>query len=257
MPARAGIQIIVYGQRNKDDIAGVLRDVAEIGYDGAETTNLFRQEGDEGAVKALFEETGLALAGAHAGFAEFEDQAKLRENLHYCTSLGAQHLMCSGVGDRGRGLAAYRDACAVFNEAGKICQDAGVHLCYHNHAWEFEDREGDTRGIDVLLDGTDAAVVKFCVDVYWVYHGQDDPARFITANAERGVYYHFKDGERRPDGKARFLELGAGEVDLKAAYAAAAATNPAWITYEQDRTEKTPTESSRESLAYLRGELGL
>ena len=257
MAARAGIQLIVYGPRNREDIFGVLREVAEIGYDGAETGNLFRQTGDEAKVRAVFAETGLALAGTHAGYEQHQDHAMLRENLAYTTALGAKYLMCSGVGDRSRGLAAYRDACSVLNEAGKICAEQSVAFCYHNHAWEFDDREGDTCGMDILLQGTDPAVVKLCIDVYWVYHGQQDPAAFINANADRAAYYHFKDGERQPDGKARFLELGNGVVDLKAAYAAAAATNPEWITYEQDRTEKTATESSRESLAYMRNELGL
>lgn len=250
--SRAGIQVIIYGQRNRDDIAGVLREVAEIGFAGAEVGNLFRQEGNEEAVKALFAETGLALCGCHAGFGEFEDTSRLEENIAFVKALGGRYLMCSGVGDRKRGLAAYRDASRVFNDVGRRCADQGVHFCYHNHAWEFEDREGDTCGMDVLAAETDPAVVKYCLDVYWIYHGQEDPVRFIQANQERAVYFHFKDGVRGEDGRAQFRELGRGAVDLKAAYDAAAALNPEWIVYEQDRTDRTPTESVRESREYLR-----
>src|SRR5688572_3829482 len=207
---RAGIQVIIYGQRNRDDIGGVLKEVAEIGFAGAETGNLFRQEGDEAKVRKLFRDTGLALCGCHAGFAEFEDEGKLRENLAYLHALGGRYLMCSGVGDRKRGLAAYRDASRLFNETGKKCRDAGVAFCYHNHAWEFEDREGDTCGMDVLASETDPALVKFCLDVYWIYHGGDDPVRFINAHRDRAVYFHFKDGLRPGDGTAQWRELGRG-----------------------------------------------
>jgi sugar phosphate isomerase/epimerase len=254
---QAGIQVIIYGQRNRDDIFGVLREVAEIGFAGAETGNLFRQCGEEAAVRRVFDETGLALSGCHAGFNEFQDPAALDGNITFLQAMGSPYLMCSGVGDRKRGLAAYRDASKLFNEVGKKCADAGLRFCYHNHAWEFEDREGDTCGMDVLAAETDPALVKFCLDVYWIYHGQDDPVRFINAHKERAVYFHFKDGVREPDGRAHFKELGAGAVDLKAAYAAAAALNPDWIVYEQDRSEKDPTESVRESREYMRSALGI
>jgi sugar phosphate isomerase/epimerase len=254
---KAGIQVIIYGQRNREDIAGVLKEVAEIGFAGAETGNLFRQEGDEDRVRRMFDDTGLALSGCHAGFGEFQEPDKLRENIAFLTAMGGRYLMCSGVGDRGRGLAAYHDASRLFNEVGRQCADAGVHFCYHNHAWEFEDREGDTCGMDVLAAETDPALVKFCLDVYWIYHGEADPVRFINDHRERGVYFHFKDGIRAADGQAQFKELGAGAVDLKAAYAAAAALNPEWVVYEQDRSDKTPTQSVRESYAYMRDTLGL
>ncbi len=255
--AAAGIQVIVYGQRNRDDMGGVLREVAEIGFAGAETGNLFRQESYEGRVRRLFEETGLRLCGCHAGFAEFQDEQKLRENLSFTTALGSRYLMCSGVGDRQRGLAAYRDAGRLFDEVGRRCRDAGVFFCYHNHAWEFEDREGDRCGMDVLAAETDPDLVKFCIDVYWVHVGGEDPAAFVREHADRGVYYHFKDGGRGADGKPWFTELGRGEVDLPAALDAALATGPEWIVYEQDRSEISPTESVRVSRAYMRSRLGI
>jgi sugar phosphate isomerase/epimerase len=255
--ARAGIQLIVYGQRNRDDVGGVLREVGQLGFAGAETGNLFRQEGDAEQVRRSFAEAGLALCGCHAGFAEYEIPEQLRENLAYLKALDSRYLMCSGVGDRKRGLAAYRDASRRFNEVGKQCRDAGVVFCYHNHAWEFEDREGDTCGMDVLAAETDPALVKFCIDVYWVHIGGEDPAAFIRRHAERGAYYHFKDGGRDADGKPSFSELGRGEVDLKRALAAALETGPEWITYEQDRPTTTATESARASRAYMREELGI
>ena len=255
--SQAGIQVIIYGQRNKDDIANVLKEVAEIGFAGAETGNLFRQEGSEANVRRMFEETGLQLCGCHAGFAEFEDTEKLKENIDFLKAMNSRYLMCSGVGDRSRGLAQYHDASKLFNEIGKRCADNGLIFCYHNHAWEFDDREGDTCGMDVIAQETDPQLVKFCLDVYWIYHGQADPVAFINAHKDRGAYFHFKDGERLPDGKAHFMELGKGKVDLKAAFAAANALNPGWITYEQDRSDGSPSESVRESREYMQSQLGI
>src|SRR3569833_1751275 len=165
--SQAGIQVIIYGQQNRDDIGAVLRDVGQAGFAGAEVGNLFRLEGDEGMVHRFFQETGLKLCGCHAGFGEFEDGSKLTENIRFTRALDSRYLMCSGVGDRKRGLAAYRVASRLFYVVGRRCRDEGAVFCYHIHAWEFEDREGDTCGMDVLAAETDPALVKFCLDVYW------------------------------------------------------------------------------------------
>ena len=88
---------------------------------------------------------------------------------------------------------------------------------------------GGVNGMEILTAETDPDLVKFNIDVYWVWYGKADPADFIAEHADRAGYYHFKDGKRRTDenGNIRphFLELGRGEVDLKAAYAAALAAD--------------------------------
>lgn len=251
------MQIIVYGARNREDLPGVLRDAAAAGFAGVETGNLFRQEGNGDVVRALFAETGLRLAGCHAGYGEFTEPEQLAGNIAYLKALGGRYLMCSGVGERKRGLDAYREASRIFNAVGLRCKEEGVVFCYHNHAWEFEDREGDRCGMDVLGSETDPELVKYCLDVYWIHHGGEDPAAFIRANGARAAYFHFKDGYRNTDGTARFMELGRGEVDLRAAFNAARATAPEWIVYEQDRAEGNPGDSVRISRSYMHDVLGL
>src|SRR5437588_11625880 len=101
--ARAGIQLIICGQRNRDYVEGVLHDVHHAGFAGAETGNLYRQVGREDVVRRYFEENELALCGCHAGFSEFLEADKVREDLYYLNSLNSRYLMCSGGGDRQRG----------------------------------------------------------------------------------------------------------------------------------------------------------
>ena len=88
-----------------------------------------------------------------------------------------------------------------------------------------------------------------------------DPAEFIRANANRAGYFHFKDGEKRIDAAGKsyphFTELGRGEVDLKAAMAAALEVGASWITSEQDQTEIEPAESAALSRRYMRDTLGV
>jgi len=245
---RVGLQLIVYGKRPAEDLGGVLREVKQAGYQGIESGNLF-QLGDP-RVKDLLSETGLAVAGMHAGFADMATAERTDANIAYLKQVGARYLICSGVAD-GEGLERYEKAAPVFNAVGRRCKDAGLVFCYHNHNWEFEE-SGGVKGIHRLAELTDPALVKLCIDVYWVHIGGERPAEFVTRYADRAPYLHFKDGA-----PGIFKELGQGEVDLKAAVEAALAAKPEWIICEQDRTDKDVAQSITESRSYMRDELGL
>ncbi len=246
---KIGMQLIVYGKRWQTDLAGVAREIAGAGYDGIETGNLAAFYPVE-EVRTILAETGLALMGAHFGFADVANPEKLSAGIDLVCALGGNYLACSGVAPA-EGIQAYEQAAVTFNTAGKTCADRGVTFCYHNHAWEFAEFDGE-KGIHRLAQRTDPGVVKLCVDVYWVHIGGESPAEFIARYAERIGYFHIKDG-----GKGRFTELGRGEVNLPDAVNAALRTHPSWLVYEQDTTAKTPEESVKESREYLRRTFGL
>jgi sugar phosphate isomerase/epimerase len=173
--------------------------------------------------------------------------------------MGAHYLMCSGVAG-GDGIEAYQRSAEVFNKAGAFCKEHGVSLCYHNHNWEFTrfpKAGGEVTAIHELCALTDPAVVKLCIDVYWVAVGGEDPAAFIQRYADRAAYFHFKDGLWEPGtpGKAtKFTELGNGNVPLKAALDAALAVKPEWIVTEQDSSNGlNPGECAAVSRKYLAG----
>ena len=253
--AKIGLQLIVYGGRQNRDLAGVLAEVKEAGYEGIEAGNLFAAVGEEAAKKALAD-TGLAVTGAHSGYGDLS--GSLEQNMAYLKAVGARYLICSGVSDR-NSIKGYEDTSDLFNEVGRKCKDEGLVFCYHNHAWEFEELEGGAKGIHRLCELTDPELVKLCVDVYWVHIGGEDPADFIAQYADRAEYFHVKDGgpnKEDPSGRPYFIELGQGEVDLPSACDAALEQNPEWIVCEQDRSEKEPRVSITESREYLR-QIGL
>lgn len=245
---RLGMQLIIYGKRQEEDLEGVLREVAEVGFEGAETGLLIEKVPVE-ELKRLLSEVGLSLCGMHSGYQQVADDETLSKAISYLKAVGAKFLICSGVAP-GEGAEKYDRAAERFNEVGKRCKEEGLVFLYHNHAWEFEEVDG-TKGIHRLAERTDPELVKLCIDVYWAHVGGEDPAELIRRYKGRVVYFHFKDG-----GKGWFTELGKGEVDLRGAKEAALEVGPEWIVYEQDWTEKAPKESAEESLRYLRG-LGL
>src|SRR5207302_3093684 len=68
----------------------------------------------------------------------------------------------------------YRRLADQLNEAGRQCKAAGLHLGYHNHAFEFEGLAGQ-RPIDIMLERFDKTLVGFEVDAFWVSTGCEDP----------------------------------------------------------------------------------
>jgi sugar phosphate isomerase/epimerase len=254
----ASVQLIVFGPRHQSDLAGVLKEVAAAGFPAIEAGNLFASHG-EATARQLLAENGLRVSGAHFGYGDYADASKLDAHIAYAKAIGITNLMCSGVSNS-KTAAGYQQSARLFNEIGKKLADQGLAFNYHNHAWEFDDL-GGVNGMEILSRETDPALVKFNLDVFWLYYGGQDPVAFIQQHADRAGYYHFKDGRKvtGADGKTHpeFLELGTGDVNLKAAYDAAVAAGAQWIVAEQDSTKLAPVESAAISRRFIREALGI
>lgn len=252
-PPTPSVQLIVFGARNQNDLPGVLQDVAQAGFPAFEAWNLFQTLGED-ATRRLLDETHLQLSGAHFGYGDYADAAKLDAHIAFATALGVKNLMCSGVADNS--VEGYRKSAQVFDAAGKKLADAGLTFNYHNHDWEFKPLEGGVRGMDILTQETDPAHVKLNIDVFWLYYAGVDGVAFIRQHADRAGYFHFKDGRRATSAEGKtvpeFLELGRGDVDLKACYAAAQEVGATWIVAEQDSSKLPAPEAVAISRAYLR-----
>ncbi|MFA4029122.1 MAG: hypothetical protein GDYSWBUE_001754 [Candidatus Fervidibacterota bacterium] len=241
---KVGIQLIIYGERVREDLASVLSEVKSCGFEGIETGNLFNISPPD-RVMELLREHDLSVAAVHVGYSDVADEEKLSKHIEYLKRVGGKFLICSGVA-QAEGIKAYEVAAETFNAVGKRCMSEGLTFCYHNHAWEFEQFDG-VKGIHRLAELTDPELVRLCVDVYWVTVGGEDPVEFIQRYISRSPYFHFKDGA-----PGEFTELGKGKVNLAGCLQAALAANAEWIIYEQDRTSKPVIESIQESREYLR-----
>jgi len=155
------------------------------------------------------------------------------------------------------GLEGMRKLAAVLNAAGQRCNDAGMRLCYHNHAFEFQPID-DTTPFAVLLAETKPDRVGLELDVFWVSVAGHDPVELLKRHADRIKLVHLKDkapgtkvqyGEDVPHGA--FQEVGAGTLDFKAILRAAAAASVEHYFVEQDQTPGDPLVSLRQSHEYL------
>ncbi|HEU5317643.1 MAG TPA: sugar phosphate isomerase/epimerase [Chloroflexota bacterium] len=272
---QVGCHLIVFRGKQDEDLDAVLKDVQAAGFDGVEARIL--AGGDPKAARAKLDEFGLRQGSMSTSYAMLDE---LDKSIEYATGVGARFIMVSGVGDhQTEGLRAYEKSADRFNEAGRKCKAAGIQFCYHNHSWEFQTYSrasgeavdhgtpGSVNGLERLLELTDKDLVKGCFDVYWIQHGGENPASFLERYRDRVGYPHFKDmkylgEEPRRKGRlnreeATFVELGRGEVDLKAVWDVLKPLHLPWVVYEQDRSELPPGEAAKISRDHLKTTVGI
>jgi sugar phosphate isomerase/epimerase len=159
--------------------------------------------------------------------------------------------------DERGGLDVIRKLAATLNAAGERCRAAGLHFCYHNHAFEFQPM-GGTFPFKVLLEETDPKLVGIEMDCFWVSVAGHDPVEVLKAHGSRIPLLHLKDkakdtpvryNESVP--KATFKEVGNGVIDWPAVLSAAAAENVQHYFVEQDQTPGNPVDSLKASYGYL------
>lgn len=153
----------------------------------------------------------------------------------------------------------YRMLADKLNEAGRQCQAAGLHLAYHNHAFEFE-RSAGPRPIDIMMERFDKALVGFEVDVFWVSTGGEDPVAFLKGLSGRVPLVHLKDrGQGCPvvhqESAVKrdcFKEVGAGTLDFAAILRTSESIGVKHYFVEQDQTPGDPVDSLAQSFKSLR-----
>jgi len=242
---RIGAQLIIWRGRAAKELPKVLDEVAEIGFEGIETSvNIISSYPNAGK---LLEDRGLKLIALHLGVS---DENVARKGLEILQELGGLYLTFSGAGLKEKTEEKYVEHARFLSRIGELAKDYGAQVCYHNHDYEIVD---DAFGMKIILRETSPDLVKLCVNVYWVRHGGMDPATFIKEHLDRIAYLHLKDGTERgiKEKSPEFTPLGQGCIDFKPIIDLCVKAEMKWLIVEQDRTEGDPKECMLASRRYL------
>lgn len=155
------------------------------------------------------------------------------------------------------GLDVIKKLAEKLNRAGAKCREAGLRLCYHNHAFEFEPMGGSTP-LETLLGNTDPKLLALELDLFWVSVAGQDPVATLTRYKGRVPLVHLKDkardtADRFNEGVPRtaFKEVGNGTMDWAKVLKAAQGAGVEHYFVEQDQTPGDPIESLRQSFAFV------
>jgi sugar phosphate isomerase/epimerase len=97
------------------------------------------------------------------------------------------------------------------NLVGAQVKKAGLTLAYHNHDFEFVEQNGQI-GYDIIIKGTDPALVKLQMDLYWIARGSKlSPNEWFKRAPGRFEMWHVKDMHKT---SRDYTELGNGTIDF-------------------------------------------
>jgi sugar phosphate isomerase/epimerase len=227
------------------DLWGTLQKVRDMGFRNVEITGSYGLPAAE--FKSGLDKLGLSITSNHVGydalagdFAKVVEENKAFENRVLILPWISQEHYASGW-----------DAFAHEVEGlGRKAKDAGMKLCYHNHAFEFENKQDGKYGLDVFYETADPSLVYAQIDTYWVAYGGADPAEYIRKLKGRVLQVHFKDGPLG-QGKPSYVPVGQGDLDWDDILAACHEAGVEAGAIELDESPGEPLDAVRESAEFL------
>lgn len=239
---KVALELYTVRDETARDFSGTLRRVGQLGYPGVEFAgygNLTSQE-----MVALLAETKLKAVSTHLGLDALQGD-QLDASIRYSLDIGCHNIVLPSLPKDMRTPEAIQILAPRLNEIGKRCLEHGIIFGYHNHDFEFA-RVGDGYLIDYLLQGTDPALVKLELDVYWVAFAGVDPVAFLQAQEDRIALIHLKDMAA----DRSMTEVGKGTLNIQQMWEFAQ-SHGLWGIVEQDHPQIPSLESARISLEYF------
>jgi len=245
--ATFGLQLWTLRDVIAEDPEATIRQVADFGY-----TQLESYDGPMGmwwgmgstGYKNLLDELGLSPISSHADvFEEFERKA------NEAAEVGLTFIVCPWVGPQ-ETMDDFRRIADQFNEMGEIANNLGLRFAYHNHAYSFEELEGELPQ-DVMMNITDPELVEYQMDIYWVVAAGHDPAEWMQKYPGRFTTCHVKDLAQGEEPESTVL--GTGSIDYKQLLPVSQEYGMEGFIVEQEAyTGTTPIDAIRANAEYMK-----
>jgi len=233
MPKDKTMGVQVYSVRDalKEDFAGSMKKLADIGYQYIEAYGL----GVDGQIfdmspeeySRIVTDTGMKIVSTHCTYFQAGEGERLRDA---ALTAGIPHVIIPSLSAEDR--KDYHKVAENLNKLGEIFNDSGLLLGYHNHDAEFK-KQGDEVALEILLNETQPDLVSFQLDLYWVVKGGADPVALIEKYPGRFCSFHVKDA-------AEDLEqttVGTGIVDFESVFNIKGKAGITYYFVEDERTD--------------------
>lgn len=245
---------------NDDNAADIIGRIAAIGFRELEIFAYTEENKFWGmkpeAFKALLDKHQLTAPSAHTNLPLLFSEGKTDELILACKAakiVGTKYITVAWLDEKYRKNAEdYFSVASKLNTAGKICQQYGLQLAYHNHDFEFKKWEDGSTGYDIILKNTDKELVKMELDLYWVTKAGIDPVKLFEENPGRFPMFHVKDMDKTT---GAFTEVGSGVIDFKRIFKKRKTAGAVHLFIEQDEIAGDVWESISKSFLYTRNNL--
>jgi sugar phosphate isomerase/epimerase len=239
----------------RDDLAkdpkGVLKQLSSYGYKQIESF-----EGGKGMFwgmsntefKAEMDNLGMKIISSHCDInKDFEKKAA------EAAAIGMKYLICPYKGPQ-KDLDAFKKFADEFNQKGEICKKSGIRFAYHNHDYSFATLNGEM-GQDVMMKNTDASLVDFELDMYWVVAAGQDIETWLKKYPKRFRLCHVKDRKKGAPltDKDESVVVGTGSIDYPRILKTAKKLGMEYYIIEQEKWEgTTPMQAAQADAVYMK-----
>jgi sugar phosphate isomerase/epimerase len=197
--SRIGIQLYTLRRAAATDLAGVLEQLAKIGYKEVEFAGYYNHPAGE--IRDLLHQNGLTAPSAHIDLDLIE--TKPAATFDDAKTIGLEWITVPSLPRGARETA-----------------DDWKQLAFHNHTDVIKPvGELQVVPIEILMKETDPALVSYQMDIYWAVNAGADPLALLARFPDRFKMLHVKDSAGPPDHK--MADVGAGTIDFKRIFARA------------------------------------
>ncbi|MFI3299743.1 MAG: TIM barrel protein [Rikenellaceae bacterium] len=221
-----GLQLYSLREAFNEDVPGTLKKIANMGYKSLEAASykdgkIYGYEPKE--FKRMVEELGMEVTSGHAGRAYEADKEEeimqwWDEAFDAHKAAGCKYIIMPWI-KPGDTLEDIKECSDYFNRVAKAAKAKGLQFGFHNHAAEFEQRDGQVI-MDYFIENA-VPEMKFQLDVYWANVGGVNPADYIRKYGKKIALLHIKDDSIIGDsGKLDFESIfnAAYEVGIEGYY---------------------------------------
>lgn len=239
---RIGLELYSLRDYFKTDVQGTLAYVKSLGITEVEVAGTYGMKTED--FKTELDKAGLKPYSTLLDFNLFRDS--LDKVVATCKALGIKYAGTAWIPHVGNKFEREDadKAIKVFNKAGETLAKAGIHFYYHCHGFEFKPSEEGTL-FDYMVQKTNAENVSYECDVYWAFHGGQDPALLLKKHKGRFVALHIKDmkiGQETGEltggtPLTSDVAVGTGQLDFKKILRAAMQTGVKFYYIEDENVD--------------------
>jgi len=209
-----GLQLYTVRYLLQENLERTIEKVAEFGYKEVESVTALENVTYLGEtakrLKRALDNNGLECVSRHIDPIHMEPEIfkTIVEDAHM---MGQKYIVMGWVEEIDRvQLEQYYPLIEGLNRSSEICKDAGIQFAYHHHEFEFFDFDG-VRPFDLIVNQTDAELMKIEMDFYWMRVAKQDPFEWYDKFPGRFPLCHLKDMGADGD----FIDVGKGSVDFE------------------------------------------
>ena len=229
------------------DFPGVLKSVAEMGYDGVEFAGYHGFEATE--LKKILDDLGLKVAGTHTGIDTLLGD-EFEKTVEFNKILENKFLIVPGLPEeRTSSIAAWLDTAEVMNDIAAKLKEHGMATGYHNHWVEFTEMDGKLPWDEFFAATSEDVVMQ--LDTGNAMHGGAEPLHYLEKFPGRARTVHLKEFKTGADA----VLIGDGEVDWAKCFKLCETVGGTeWYIVEQESYPEpnTPMESVKKCIDALK-----